>query len=78
MPAKTNLKAARATRAAPTPATSAIYDGSTLLGEVIERGRAISARSARGRSLGQFASLTDAIRALREAHATPMNRRGAP
>lgn len=57
----------RRARAAPRPAESQVYSGDTLLGDIIEHGRTFSALSAEGRQLGKFASLREAMAALRES-----------
>jgi hypothetical protein len=69
----------RAARSAAVPSESQIYDGSMLLGVVVERNRAFTAKTAGGRKLGVFSSIRDAMRALHAAatQAAPASRSSA-
>ncbi len=61
---KRGASRARRRPAAARPSESAVYDGRQLLGTLVERGHAFTARNAAGRKLATFATLKEAMAAL--------------
>lgn len=58
--------------AAKTPAAeSTVYDGSKMLGTIVERNRTFRAIDANGRKLGSFPNARDAMRAISTAARAP-------
>jgi hypothetical protein len=54
-------------RPAARPSESQVYDGSRLLGTLVERDHTFTARNAAGRKLAKFATLKEAMAALADA-----------
>ncbi len=66
--ARKKRRASRARRPATTrPSESFVYDGSKLLGTLVERGHVFTARNAEGRRIAKFSTLKDAMSALANA-----------
>jgi hypothetical protein len=69
---KRSASRARRRPVAPRPTESAVYDGRRFCGTLVERGRVFKARDARGRALGEFAAVHEAMAAITAAARAPV------